>query len=261
MLIPVDAHVHSHFSVDSQTSVMAMCQAAVDAGLSAICFAEHMDLNPNDEGYGFFRYAAYSQAIDAAREVLAGRLTVLKGVEFGEPHLYPREVEWANGEDLDVIIAGIHWIDDRFVGDRTLHAAYGVAQDPRPLWERYYGDMLQAVRSGGFDVLAHLDLPKRYLGSGYAQTPLIEEILAEVVSAGIVLEINTSPLRKGVDACAPDLELLRCYVAAGGRRVAVGSDAHAPAEVAAGWMEAAALVEAAGVASVGAHIGRRFQPC
>ncbi|MBC7234295.1 MAG: histidinol-phosphatase HisJ family protein [Chloroflexi bacterium] len=253
-----DMHVHSHFSVDSQATIEAMCRAAIDLGLKALCFAEHMDLNPNDEGYGFFRYQAYSQAIDEARERFADRLTILKGVEFGEPHLYPREVERMNGQDLDVILAGIHWIDDRFVGDLALHQAYGARQDPRRLFERYYQDMLRAVRHGGFDVLAHLDLPKRYLGHGCEEIPLIDEVLREVVRAGMALEINTSPLRKGVNACAPDAPLLRRYASVGGRRLTLGSDAHAPNEIATGFERAMELALTAGPGDVGIYRRRCF---
>lgn len=38
-----DCHMHSSFSADSETPMEDMIQAAVDKGLTGICFTEHLD--------------------------------------------------------------------------------------------------------------------------------------------------------------------------------------------------------------------------
>ena len=60
--------------------------------------------------------------------------------------------------------------------------------------------MLETVRAGGFDTLAHFDLPKRYHR-----------------------------------IAVPDKEILQRYAQLGGTMITVGSDAHCPEDVGAGF--------------------------
>lgn len=259
MLI-VDMHVHTGHSVDARDDMDAMCRAAIDAGLDAIAFTEHYDLNPDDMGYGFFRPDAYSRAIDEARTRYGDRLEILKGIEFGEPHEYPAELErMAATGDFDVILAGVHWMNGAFVGDGALRRRLSI----EAIFEAYYEAVYRTVMVGGFDVLAHVDLPKRYLGE-WAMTPAAADtpdaMLAELVRAGIALEINTSPLRRGLDECAPDLPILRRYAAAGGGPITLGSDAHSTGGIAADFDRALALARQAGVGPVSLVRQRHFVP-
>jgi len=250
-----DMHVHSTFSVDGHDTLDAMCRAALERGVAAICFAEHYDLNPAaEEEYNFLQYDRFSAAVDEARRVYGDRLMILKGIEFGEPHIYPRELEWVQTLDVDVVLGSIHWAPDGFVGDRALRDRLGLER----LYESYYDQMRQAIRVGGFDVLAHLDFPKRYVGQVTEPPAWLDEVLRETVRAGVVLEINTSPLRKGMDECSPDLPILTRYAQVGGRRVTLGSDAHACADIAAGFDRAQRLAWQAGLGPVGWWQQRRF---
>ncbi len=245
MPVLADTHVHTTFSVDGKHDMYSMCRAAVDSGLRHICFTEHLDFNPDDIGYGFLDLSAYSLEIDRVRQEFGDRLEILKGIEFGEPHMYPQRFREAASMDFDVILAGFHWVDDRFIGDSELSHRYSVEE----LFEKYYEGVLDTVRFGGFDVLAHLDLPKRYLGVSVESSPLLEEILKALVASGIALEINTSPMRKGCSECSPDRSILQRYVAAGGSRVCVGSDAHSCEDIAAHFDSAERLLEQIGVQS------------
>ena len=250
-----DLHVHSTFSVDGDDEIDALCRAAVDRGLGAICITEHYDLNPSDEGYGYYRYEAYSTALAAARERYAGRLEVLKGIEFGEPHRYSAQFEWARAQDFDVILGSVHWLGDTWIGDRGLVDGMRLSA----VFERYYREVLAAVRHGGFDVLAHLDLPKRYWKAGHEPDGLLDEVLAAMIDQGIALEINTSPLRRGLSETCPGPTLLARYVSRGGRLMTLGSDAHRTAEVGADLDHALALAHAAG-GTVGLVRAHRFVP-
>ena len=249
-----DMHVHSAHSVDSSATLEAMCRAAVEAGLAYLCFTEHVDLDPRDDGFGYFCWSAYSRAIDAARERYAGQITILQGVEIGEPHRYPRETERLAALGPDVILGSVHWLPEGFVGAAAVRREMGL----EGLFAAYYREVLAAARHGGFDVLAHLDFPKRYHGAAPEADEAVEAILTEVVARGLTLEVNTSPLRKGLEACAPDLPILARFGALGGSRVTLGSDAHAPEEVGAGLARAQEVVRRAGVGPVGVFRGRRF---
>ncbi len=93
VILKADLHIHSDNSCDSKSTIDQMCEGAIIKGLSAVCFTEHIDMNPKDEGYCYFQYEKYAGGVERARDKYGGQLEILKGVEFSEPHAYPREFE------------------------------------------------------------------------------------------------------------------------------------------------------------------------
>jgi histidinol phosphatase-like PHP family hydrolase len=47
--------MRSRNSCDSESTLDEICQGAVRNGVRIVCFTEHVDLNPRDEGYGYFQ--------------------------------------------------------------------------------------------------------------------------------------------------------------------------------------------------------------
>lgn len=251
-----DCHIHSHISEDSKASLAQMCQGAIAHGLTGVAFAEHYDLNPNDSGYRFFNHARYFQEFSAVRTQFGDRLKLLKGVEFGEPHLYPEAFTEVQQQDYDVIIGSIHWAGPVFVGAKEVL----LTSTPRVFYESYYQIMLDMVQFGGFDILAHIDFPKRYLKTNITDLPILEDVLASLIATDIALEINTSSLRKGLPEVMPAAAILRRYAELGGRRITFGSDAHVPEDVGAGFDYARELVTQFPQFEVGYFEQRRFVP-
>jgi histidinol-phosphatase (PHP family) len=188
-------------------------------------------MNPHDEGYKFFQPERFLEKIHKVQREFAGELKILKGVEFGEPYLYPEALSSAQQQDYDLIIGSVHMLDKFFVGTEEALAQYGA----EGLIQRYYTTMLEMVQAGGFDTLAHFNLPERYHPVALPEDSLIDEILTCLVRAGIALEVNTSSLRKGLTESLPDRKILRRYVEFGGTMITIGSDAHYPEDVGAGF--------------------------
>lgn len=253
MDVLADLHMHTRFSADGTDEMADMCRAAVEKGLNYICFTDHCEFHPKDDSYKWFDYQIYSDAIERVRDQFGDRIQILKGVEFGQPHLYPREFEKILKMDFDQIIAGIHYIGDDYVGD-LIHKV-----SKERLFDDYYANVLRAVELGGFDILAHFDLPKRYLKKSYEGSQIIAEIIDELVKKEIAIEINTSPLRRGFTESAPDCGILERYIKAGGKRVTLGSDAHNCNDIAADFEYAYKLVKDAG-GSLGIFKDRSFVP-
>jgi len=227
MPITHDSHVHSLISCDSTTSIDAMCASAIVKGFERICFTEHFDMNPKDSGFQYFNPERYSLEIRQAREKYSGRLAVLRGIEFSEPHSYPAEFEKFQRMDFDFILCSVHWFADQWIAEKDILSRYGL----EAIFEMYYGEVMKTVELGGFDALAHIDFPKRYLGRTHEPEDMIDEILGGIVRRNIALELNSSPLRKGSAEPYPSDGICRRYSAQGGRKVTVGSDAHSEDEI------------------------------
>jgi histidinol-phosphatase (PHP family) len=173
------------------------------------------------------------------KEQYRGRLTLLCGIEFAEPHLYQSKLAEFSKLPYDFILGSVHfWYRDMFP---SLMIREGVPAEV--CYAHYWDKVLAAAQAGGFDSLAHIDLPKRY----YRQLIINEEKLHEICNAlvrnHICMEINTSSLRKNLDEPMPGGDILSIYKACGGKYITVGSDAHRSEDLAAGNAQARALID------------------
>ena len=103
--------------------------------------------------------------------------------------------------------------------------------DTDDLYLAYFALLTQAVQSGLFDIVGHLDLIKVF---GYRPTFCIERVIAPLLAAikqsKMAVEINTNGLNKPVREIYPHpLILESCYQL--NIPVTLGSDAHQADEV------------------------------
>ncbi|MFC1510680.1 histidinol-phosphatase, partial [Candidatus Omnitrophota bacterium] len=103
-----------------------------------------------------------------------------------------------------------------------------------------------AASSGLFDIMAHVDLVKKF---GHRptvdMTDEIQKTAESFKAAGVAIEVNSSGLRKPVGEIYPSLDNLIIYCNAGVPLV-FGSDSHAPNQVACDFDQALALALEAG---------------
>jgi histidinol-phosphatase (PHP family) len=258
MNLKTDTHTHTlDFSGDAESYMDEMCRGAIAKGLERICFTEHVDFDPHYDDFIPFDPKKYENTVDTMRKDYGDKLEILKGIEVGEPHVYPKEYETVlKSGDYDVVIASVHYVNlpmgIHWTGNNGKSIfKYAVER----IYRRYYEDLLAVARLGGFDVLGHFDYPKRYLNRDAEEDELMTEILKTVVKNGNVIEINTSPLRKGCLETSPGKKILDLYKEAGGKRLTIGSDAHRDCDIAANFSEAFAL--AAGF-EIGYFKNRKF---
>jgi histidinol-phosphatase (PHP family) len=141
------------------------------------------------------------------------------------------------------------------LGESVVDMSQGVltVADSVRLFRDYLAETLELVRSDqAFDVLAHLDYPKRYWPHATLEFREADfegdyrAVLRELAGRGAALEVNTTrgaPQQRGL---CPGPVVLGWWREEGGDRVAFGSDSHEPSRIAAGFAAAAQLVEAAG---------------
>lgn len=163
---------------------------------------------------------------------------MLAGIEFGEPHLYREHLEKLTTYPYDFVIGSIHWIGDMFPCQKVREQ-----YSAKDFYTLYWQEVLKTVRAGGFDALGHIDFPKRYYGEIYYEETMMKEIFQTLLEKDLVMEVNTSSLRKGHEQTMPGKELLELYKACGGEYVTIGSDAHVVEDVGAGYEVAKRLLK------------------
>lgn len=247
-----DCHVHTHFSVDSHESMEHHCQNAIARGLTHLCFTDHIDWDPHDRGCGYYDADAYFDALHRVQDRYAGKLTVLSGVEFAEPHRYPREFDAIRTRPYDYILGSMHWILGKFPL-QLRESGKTVAE----IFSLYWDEMAQLVQSDGLDAIAHFDFPKRYLRELVLPKEPVRAILAEMVRRDLALEINTSSLRQGGAEAMPGPAVLQWYAELGGRHIVTGSDAHTAQDVGSHISEMEALSHGLGL-STGAFVNHQW---
>jgi histidinol-phosphatase (PHP family) len=210
--IPFDYHMHSNFSSDSDASVLAMCESAIQKGIPEIGLAEHYDLHPKESNPVFYRPEAWWEEIRRVRKSLDGQIILRAGVEIGEPHRFPDEVgTLLNCYPYDFVIGSLHYVGEDFMFDNRLLERRGVDE----IMQSYFLELGEMTRAPQFDILGHMDVPVRQ----------------NCIDHGIALDVNSGGLRKPANNLMPDLLILCWYREMGGQRLTLGSDAHAPADV------------------------------
>ncbi|WP_346621026.1 PHP domain-containing protein [Blastococcus montanus] len=257
---PPDNHVHTHWSWDTPDSstMRRACERAIAQGLPAIAFTEHLDFtvwHAEDRATAdglLDRHPAHQLPIDvegyfAELEEVRGRfpeLRIWSGIETGEPHLFAASIaRHLESSPVDRILGSLHSLSDagRLVGvGRLLHV------DADATMRRYLGEMVGMIESSDvFQVLAHVDFPRRYWPGGpdrYVEKDYEEEyraVFRALAGSGRALEINTSSPLASADQ-------VRWFHEEGGEAVSFGSDAHAPTAVGQKFDLAVAVAEAAG---------------
>ena len=231
----------------------ATCRRAVEIGLPSIAFTEHADFVRVHEGQHELDVKGYLESIERCR-ARHPSLRILSGVELGEPHRHPGATAavLAAGP-FDRVLGSIHCIDIEGAPRDMSERGLMTAETAPALLRAYLAEVLALTASSQpFEVLAHLDYPRRYWP--HRQVPLrlgdfegqYRAILREAAGRGSVLEINTTRGAEPEWGLCPAPEVIVWWREEGGERVAFGSDSHEPARIAAGFAVAAAAVEAAG---------------
>jgi histidinol-phosphatase (PHP family) len=257
-MLPPDNHVHSQFSWDTgvHASMIDTCRKAVEVGLPAVAFTEHVDFTEwgdHDHPHGEIASRdrvlpvdldGYLATVQECRERFPD-LRILTGIEAGEPHHFAGSVAAVLSQaQFDRVLGSLHSI----VHDGKLIYANQVYRY-RPADEvvrDYFAELLNLIEgSDAFQVLAHCDYPRRYWpdhAGDYIEADYEEEyraVFRALASSGRALEFNTaSPLASAAQ--------MRWWYEEGGEAVSFGSDAHLPLRVGQHFDVAVDIVAAAG---------------
>jgi histidinol-phosphatase (PHP family) len=260
-VLPADNHVHTEWSYDTpaDASMVRSCEQAVAIGLPAIAFTEHLEFTASAPGDAIVEVATdhrwwsrirpldvtgYMATIEECRQRFPA-LRIRAGVEAGEPHLFAASAgAIVRGHAFERVLGSLHAVPykGRLV---AADALFGEMSDDAVM-RYYFAELVDLIEGSDlFQVLAHLDFPRRYWPKGahlYREEPFEEEyraVLRALASTGRVLEVNTKSPLASVDQ-------IRWWREEGGTAVSFGSDAHLPRRVGDRFKLAVDVVEAAG---------------
>jgi histidinol-phosphatase (PHP family) len=230
------------------------CRRALQIGLPAIAFTDHADfVDGVHDDLRPFAVQAYLAEVDRCRSLFP-QLRILSGVELGEPHRFAAEAAavLAAGA-LDRVLGSVHcFVLAGQIMDASQLRQLDVAEVPDAFRSYLRESLALAESRQPFEVLAHLDYPKRYWPHDrlvFCEDDFEEElraVLRALAARGSALEINTTRGADPMRGLCPGRTVLTWWVEEGGRALSFGSDAHDPARIALGFERAAHLADAAG---------------
>ncbi len=230
--LPLDAHLHTDRSTDSDVPIDDYGAAAVARRIAELAITDHIDFDPRGPNHA---------PDDAERERLV-RAAAERWAPLGVAIRFGLEVSWESdredeiraylaGHPYDFVIGSVHITPDspyhvsrveRWVAGRSIDEIVAP----------YFAEVEAAARSGLFDTLGHLDFVKRYVAShlepaAFAERlDLYDPILRALVESGTGLEVNTSGLRQAPRDTYPGPAVVARFRELGGERLSAGSDAH-----------------------------------
>lgn len=259
----VDYHIHTARCGHARGEMAAYVEHAIRSGLPEMGFSDHIFLYWLPPEQRDAELAMLEDGFDAyVEDVLRLRreypdIEIRLAVEAD--FIVDHESTLAGILDRypwDYVLGSVHFIGDWGMDDSRYIDRYD-AWDIDDLYEHYFSLVLRAANSGHFDTMAHLDLVKKF---GHRARKDLADLYGRVArglaAAGVAIEVNTAGLRKPVAELYPHLDLLTACRKAG-VPATLGSDAHAPEEVAANFPLGVDHLRAAGYERILSYQGRR----
>jgi histidinol-phosphatase (PHP family) len=263
---PCDTHTHTARCGHAVGRDEEFVEAAIAQGLAAVAVTDHLPFYwlPRERHDRTLAMAPeelprYVDAVLTLKEHHRGRIEVLLGIEAdyveGFEDALARELE---RYPFDVVLGSEHWLDGWWVDAPSSVARYREGQsEVNAIWARYAEAAIAAARSGLFDALTHIDLPKKF---GFRPSEPFagreDDVIAAIAASGCAVELSSAGRRRPVGEDYPGPGLLRRLVSAG-VPLALSSDAHTPGEVGFAFAELAPAAAAAGARQVRVFRGRR----
>ncbi len=231
--LPLDAHLHTDLSPDSDVPIDVYARQAVERGIAELAITDHVDFRPGAPAYSYSTFEQRERQVREAAERWAPQGVAIR---FGAELTYERDYETTSATTSDATpttsSSGRSTSAPTRRSRRPASPAGSPGRSLAEIVEPYYVEVEAAARSGLFDTLGHIDFVKRFLAphvtaADLAAAPeLLDPILRALVDSGTALEINTSGLRQAPGETYPSPATVARFRELGGERVTIGSDAH-----------------------------------
>jgi histidinol-phosphatase (PHP family) len=236
--LPIDYHMHTPLCRHAVGEPLDYARAAAAAGLEEICMTCHSPMPHWFDQWPRMTRAELPRYVAMVREAAAEAPVRLKlGIEadyFPGTESYVADMlgEWP----FQFVLGSVHIVNPQY-RERFGHLP------PEELIDAYFDELAAAAATRLYDSISHPDLVKHVAPvDPLAHEPAIRRMLQAIQEADICLELNTSGARKPeIGAFYPTAPMLT-WAAEMGIPISLGSDAHAPGQVALAWPQAHQLL-------------------
>ncbi len=222
----IDLHNHTYLCNHAQGEMEDYVLKAIELGINTFGFSEHAPMKDFEDGYRLVleKQDFYQNSVLSLKEKYKDKIEILLGYE----------VDYIEGDYLldgivnapvDYLIGSVHYLDSWGFDNPEFIGEYK-KRDIDVIWEEYFKAMQSMARSGKFDIVGHFDLMKvfNFLPKKNMKE-LCFEALKEIKKADMVIELNSSGLRKEVKEQYPSKDILKLAFELK-IPITFGSDAH-----------------------------------
>jgi histidinol-phosphatase (PHP family) len=238
--VRINYHLHNQYSSDGRGSTAEVCEVAFDLGFDEICFTNHAEVLSPDHGDWVLdlvdarqRYEQLQHEIERLQPEYPD-MRILLGAEL---EYRPEWVETldalVDSVDFDLIIGSVHIVDGHQISGGAV-GSYFKDRDVSDAYGLYFEALDEMVDWGGFDVVGHFDMVKRYGTKYYGAFEVrpfesqVRRVLDKLVAKGIGIEVNTSGVVQAPAEPYPGLDVLQLAKEAQIATVTIGTDSHVP---------------------------------
>jgi histidinol-phosphatase (PHP family) len=244
-----DYHMHTPLCGHAIGEPARYVNHAIEVGLQEIGFSDHAPFVVRDlPGITMTmdELPQYYRMIEAVQAQYKNDISVRMGIEADFiPGYEEKTKKILDDYPYDYVIGSVHFIKEWGFDDPAERVKWD-EQDVNQVYRDYYDLLRQSAQTGLFNIMAHVDLVKKF---GHQPTESLNDEIEKTAKVfkecGVVIEINSSGLRKQAKEMYPALNALKIY-AANGVPLTFGSDAHQPDHVGCDFDKALQLAKDAG---------------
>lgn len=244
-----DFHIHSGLIEHTNDDIFSIAQKAKELEFTEITILEHISpfkikypANSDPSNTIFAdkipdayprRTSTVSVLIEQCKQAEAETgIKINRSLEIDYYKSFEKDIEDYKKFDLDYLTLSSHYVEDSEAGDESKLVHIGFAENmeyflkkygEEKLFELYFQNLMDGIKSGLFKYVAHLDFFGRYLENYDSKEVMnyIEPILKEIIKREMFLELNISQEKP-----QPALEIIEKYKELGGNKLVFGSDSH-----------------------------------
>jgi len=243
----IDYHIHTVFS-DGKKDLSDYVDEAEKRNIDEMGFSDHMYFKNAVWSMDLAKLPNYVNKIKTMKE--NSKISIKMGLEIDfVPFKMDRLMHMINELNFDYLMGSVHHIGDWLIDDARQIQEWK-RRDVDQVNQQYFALVQNMAKSGLFDIVGHLDLVKKF---GFRPKKDITNLLFETVEIisenKMCVEVNTGGLRKPCREVYPSEKLLKmCFD--NGLPITLGSDAHSPEEVGAGFDKVIDLLRKVGYVEI-----------
>ncbi|MFZ0825947.1 MAG: histidinol-phosphatase HisJ family protein [Verrucomicrobiia bacterium] len=256
---PADYHMHTPLCRHATGEPAEYAKHALAVGLTEIGFSDHSPMPRDDFDNWRMRAGQLDEYVAKVRQAQKNfpQLTIRLALEVD---YLSGDEEWIRGlaarHPWDYFIGSVHYVSDSWAIDDPQKLSEWKNRQADEVWAAYFDRLTLAAESGLFEIIGHVDLPKKFGHRPPSDcTALYEKFLAAAKRHDCAIELNTAGLRKDCREIYPSRQILELAFE-NGVAITFGSDAHAPGEVGMNFHEAIQLARDVGYRKCGQFVRR-----